>query len=428
MTHSPQEPVDLTDPAISPHRLQELAQTHPEAWDEILAHPNVYPGLADWIRDRQAEQAATQAVTAQPEHDPSAEASDVDATKVVEPVTDAEPNMAADEPLDVESTEPAADPINDEAEPAASPQQDIGDDAAAEQPSWASPNPAASQYAHDPTASESWSQDPAQQPSPTGQSSQGEPLWGWPGATSQPSGTQSQHHYQTPSAGYGQQPYGYQQQHQMPYGYQGQAYGQQQPAYGQAQVPQPSRRDRTPIDLNSARTWGIFVTGGAAFMTLFGFFFSATASGFGIPTASHLSSGGWLMLLLFLATVTLSILQLVKPAPWTRYFFIVVSFGAAFTMIGRSTALIGFFTMQNTSFSVIWMLFMSLVLLAGIMVYTAPRSTDATDRPAQTRPAQQPPQQFGYHQPHQPGYGQYPGNPPYGGSEQSWGGYPSGPQ
>src|SRR5690625_7668603 len=60
MTNSPsQEPVDLSDPSISAHRLQELAQTHPQLWDEILRHPNVYPGLADWIRTRQAEQAAT---------------------------------------------------------------------------------------------------------------------------------------------------------------------------------------------------------------------------------------------------------------------------------------------------------------------------------------------------------------------------------
>ena len=52
---SSSEPVDLSDPSVSPHRLHELAQTHPELWDEILAHPNVYPGLTDWLRDRQAE-------------------------------------------------------------------------------------------------------------------------------------------------------------------------------------------------------------------------------------------------------------------------------------------------------------------------------------------------------------------------------------
>ena len=54
------EPVDLSDPAIEPLRLQELAQTHPHLWDEILQHPNVYPGLADWIRERQAAEAANQ--------------------------------------------------------------------------------------------------------------------------------------------------------------------------------------------------------------------------------------------------------------------------------------------------------------------------------------------------------------------------------
>ena len=40
------EPVDLTDPAIEPLRLQQLAQTHPHLWNDIL-NPNVYPGLVD---------------------------------------------------------------------------------------------------------------------------------------------------------------------------------------------------------------------------------------------------------------------------------------------------------------------------------------------------------------------------------------------
>src|SRR5690625_2292718 len=82
------EPVDLSDPSISPHQLQELAQTHPEQWDEILDHPNIYPGLADWIRDRQAELAATggEEPADQPdvetdEHPAQTETSDVDETE-----------------------------------------------------------------------------------------------------------------------------------------------------------------------------------------------------------------------------------------------------------------------------------------------------------------------------------------------------------
>lgn len=464
MTHSPQDPVDLTDPAISPHQLQELAQTHPESWDDILAHPNVYPGLAGWIRDRQAEQAAAQAVAAQEQETSGA---DDDATKVFEPVEDAEAAEAKTstlDPADGETDAPESDPVNDEAEadleeteavadhpssddPAATEQAEeaaASEESGQTQQPWAMPDPAGQAQAVTSSEAEEPAEttptpDAEQQQAPSGQAQHGEPIWGWPGATSssQSQHAQSQQQHQAPSGGFGQQPYGYQQQQQQPpYGYGQQPYGQQPPygqAYGQAFQPRP--RHRTPINLNSARTWGLFVTGGAAFMTLFGFFFGPSVGGFGVPSTSHLAAGGWMILLLFLATVTLSILQLLKPSAWMRFFFIVVSFGAAFMMIGRTTALLGFFSLQHTSFSVIWMLFMSLVLLAGIMIYTAPKTSDASNQgqasgtpPAQ--PAQPAPQQFGYQQPpmQQPPYGQYPGTPPYGGYGQQPGGYPSGPQ
>ena len=440
MTHSPQEPVDLTDPAISPHRLQELAQSHPEAWDDILAHPNVYPGLAGWIRDRQAEQAAAQGVAAQT---PEPSAADDDATKVFEPVAAEEAESPALEPTDGEAAGPEPDPVNDEAdvEPedttvASNDQPDDAstDEAATPEQPWAMPEPTGHSAA---SAEAQAAADTTQTPQDTdqettaGQGQYGEPLWGWPGNSS---GTQAQQ--QAPSAGYGQPPYGSPQQPQQPpYGYgqpQQPPYSQQQPPYGQSygQAYQPRPRHRTPIDLNSARTWGLFVTGGAAFMTLFGFFFGPSVGGFGVPSTSHLASGGWMILLLFLATVTLSILQLLKPSAWMRFFFIVVSFGAAFTMIGRTSALLGFFSMQNTSFSVLWMLFMSLVLLAGIMVYTAPKTSDTNGQAGDTAPTQPAPQQFGYQQPpmQQPGYGQQPGTQPYDGYGQQPGGYPSGPQ
>ncbi|HJF13893.1 MAG TPA: energy-coupling factor transporter transmembrane protein EcfT [Enteractinococcus helveticum] len=451
MTHSPQDPVDLTDPTISPHRLQELAQSHPESWDQILAHPNVYPGLAGWIRDRQAEQSATQSVAAQPQ-EPTA---DDDATKVFEPVEAAEEETSTLQPTDDEATGTASDPVQDDAQvdvtetiadhprsddPAAT---DQAQDAAAAQESaqesdqaqqaWAMPDPTAQPHPTDAASSEAEESseitDAAQQEPASGQAQHGEPIWGWPAATSssasQDSPSQQQH--QAPSGGFSQQSYGYQQQ-QAPYGYAQQPYGQQ-PPYGQAFQPRP--RPRTPINLNSARTWGLFVTGGAAFMTLFGFFFGPSVGGYGVPMSSHLASGGWMILLLCLATVTLSILQLLKPSAWMRFFFMVVSFGAAFMMIGRTTAVLGFFTLQHTSFSVLWMLFMSLVLLAGVMIYTAPKASD-TDQQAQrpgTASAQPAPQQFGYQPPvQQPPYGQQPGTPPYGGYGHQPGGYPSGPQ
>mgnify|MGYP007082236011 FL=1 len=438
MTQSPQDPVDLTDPAISPHRLQELAQTHPEAWDDILVHPNVYPGLADWIRDRQAEQRATQAgvdKTVEPA------ASDDDATKVFAAVGTDEADTSALDPTDDEAAGWEPDPVNDEAEadldvtePGHTDDAADVEDAGQAEPPWAMPEPTGSAQVDEDASAEAAAteqpQDASQQAAASDQAQHGEPIWGWPG-TGSSSASQSQQQYQPPSAGYGQPPYGYPHQPQQPpYGY-GQPTGPQQP-YGQAygQAFQPRTRQRPPIDLNSAKTWGLFITGGAAFMTLFGFFFGPSVGGMARAMTSHLTSGGWMILLLCLATVTLSILQLLKPSAWMRYFLIAVSFGAAFMMIGRTTAVLGFFTLQHTSFSVLWMLFMSLVLLAGIMIYIAPKTSDTSGQASGTPSTQQAPQQFGYPQPpaQHPGYGQQPGAPPYGGYGQQPGGYPSGPQ
>src|SRR5699024_10066097 len=69
------EPVDLSDPAIVPLRLQELAQTHQQLCNQILLHPNAYPVLPDWIRQRLAAAADNQ-----PSYDteqPTTEISDV---------------------------------------------------------------------------------------------------------------------------------------------------------------------------------------------------------------------------------------------------------------------------------------------------------------------------------------------------------------
>ena len=40
----------LNDPALPQETLQQIAVAHPELWDRIAQHPNVYPALTEWIR------------------------------------------------------------------------------------------------------------------------------------------------------------------------------------------------------------------------------------------------------------------------------------------------------------------------------------------------------------------------------------------
>src|SRR5699024_1677269 len=134
MTNSPTpEQVELSDPALSAHRLQELAQTHPEHWGTILSHPNVYPGLADWIRARQAEVAPVQAQETSGEQPVAGTegqqtlaydtASPVDeASPAVEAELDSEPESlpeaepAVDVPAEIVAPETAAEPVETAAE------------------------------------------------------------------------------------------------------------------------------------------------------------------------------------------------------------------------------------------------------------------------------------------------------------------------
>lgn len=360
------EPVDLSDPSLSPHQLHELAQTHPEHWDEILEHPNVYPGLVDWIRDRQAELAAT------------------GGGETVE-----ESDAAAQEAVDETAAEQAAQ-AEDEADTGSS---TATDDAEQEQPSWAMPD--GSHSDHSPTApavepeeraSEAAAESEAFQPQAQPEKQPQQQPWGW----SQPSGQQ----FGTPQPGFQQQQFTQQQY--------------SQPQFNQPQQYAPQRK-KSNIDLESSRTWGLFVAGGAAFLSLFGFIFAPTLD-YTVSFASHLTAGGWIVLLLYIATVALSILQLLKPSPWMRFFFIVASLGAGFVMVGRALTMIGFFTMRYTGFSVLWLLFMSLVLLAGTFIYLAPKASDNQQPPQRQQPTgqqgqyQTPPQQYGQ----QPG--QYPGH------------------
>lgn len=332
---SPDNPVDLNDPAIEPLRLQELAQSHPQLWDDILQHPNVYPGLADWIRDRQAEQAAD----------------------------------APQEGFE-ESTDDAAANAPEAAEPAAT---------------------------EDFTATEHQAPDAEQPFEPTPPTEQ---TWGW----AQP------HSYEHT----GQQPFGYQQQ----FGY-GQ---QQQQQYGQPPQFMAQRSGASKIDFSTRRTWGLMIASAAAFLSLFGFFFNPSQTNTPLPALSHFSSGGWVLLLLVIATLAVSVVELLIGNRWTRYAFIVLGIGTAFALIGRYMTLGGFLTLYNTGFSLVWIMFMAFVMLAGTMVFLAPSGTTT-----QSPQSPQQPQQF-QSAPSQPGaqYNQFDQSNQYGGRGQQPGQYPQG--
>lgn len=378
------EPVDLSDPTIAPSRLQELAQTHPHLWDEILRHPNVYPGLTNWIQARQADQAA-----AAPQESPSVGENEPETTH-----TPAEADAS-------EVDEPAAE----------------ADQPAAEQPV-----------------------DPVQESAPTS-------VWFEHDASAEPSPAEPTDTYQQPGQQAGQQPssFGYPTPQQQPYGYD-QPYGYerqygypqqsqqpqqppQQPYYGQpVQYLRPAR-SASRIDLNSRRTWGLIVAGGAAFLSLFGFFFSPSVAGYGPPEATHLASGGWLMLVLGIATVGLALVDLLMSNQWTRYFFVVVGIGTGFALIGRYLALSSFLTPMGVGFSVVWIILMAVLIIAGTMVYLAPSQSGSPN--GQQQSAQQyhstGRSEAPYNMPPQPGYGpqqtqQYPQGGTYGGPQQP-GGY-----
>jgi|GEM_PF-2372085 len=458
------EPVDLSDPSISPHRLQELAQTHPEQWDEILAHPNVYQGLADWIRDRQAELAATgdedpavapelaaqEDAEAQQEVDEAAalSAEESDSLPSAEGSFEGSSVSESDDTQEAQDT-PAAEASagqTDSFKPAESPEttvlpettgQSEPSEEPAEQTPWAMPDasqPDSSQPEQQSTSpttgagSTSWSAQSEQTSTQAEQAPHEQQAWGW----SQPSGQQ----FGQPQ----QQPSGQQQQFGAPqYGY-GQAYGQPQQSgqaqqfaprqVGYTQPPATSRSGSSRIDLSSARTWGLFVAGGAAFLSLFGFLFAPGLDA-GRVFTTHLSAGGWVILLLLIATVALSLLQLLKPSAWMRFFFIAASLGAAFMMLGRTMTLVSYLTMQFTSFSTLWLLFMALVMLAGALMFLAPKASDG-EQPNSTRSmSTAQPGQYGTPYGQQPQPGQqttnYPQQP--GGPQQPYGGYsPGGPQ
>lgn len=349
------EPVDLTDPAIEPFRLQQLAQTHPHLWNDILGHPNVYPGLADWIRDRQAEQAAAapQATT------------EYAAESTADEVADAAPVESAGEEF------PTAEPT--------------------EQPDEAPTNswfqhPSPEQPEADQTDQTPAYEEPTQPFGNQGQTGWAQPSPAEPMPQSQQFGASSPQDSGQVSPGYAydQPSYGYQ-------SHQTQGYQQQQPQqqYTQPFMDQP--RAASKIDLSSRGTWGLFIAGGAAFLALFGFFFSPSVAPSSVLGVSHFSSGGWLLMLLLIGTVAMSVIELLMPNRWTRYAFVALGIGTAFALIGRYMTIVGFLAGYRIGFSLVWLIFMALILLAGTMVYFAPDSATSPSSPQQKR---QQPQQF----------------------------------
>ena len=360
------EPVDLSDPAIEPSRLQELAQTHPHLWDEILQHPNVYPGLTDWIRERQAAEAANQ-------QSPGTE----------QPTTDISNDDVQDgsEPTQPQTSSWFAGPETDQptaAQPQVSDETEQTQSFGWSQPAPAEPNQAGPQ------------QTPhygAAQPSFGSPQPSGYPQYsGYP----QPSGHPQPQPQQQP---FQAQP-GPQQNQYAPPQYQG-----QQP--GQYMMP---ARKASKLDFSTRRTWGLLITGAAAFLAIFGFFFAPSASPRVLGGLTHLSSGGWFLMLLLIATVALAAVELFLENPWTRYFFIVLGLGSSFAILGRYMVVGAFFSLSGAGFSMVWIIFMAVVVLAGTMVYLAPSGTTAS--------AGQPPRQP---QPHQSAGGQ-PQNP----ADQPW--------
>jgi hypothetical protein len=57
---------ELRDPDTSAARLMEIAEAHPELADAIIAHPNVYPGLIEWLNAEPAADAAPEIEQAAP--------------------------------------------------------------------------------------------------------------------------------------------------------------------------------------------------------------------------------------------------------------------------------------------------------------------------------------------------------------------------
>src|SRR5699024_11151462 len=77
-------------------------------------------------------------------------------------------------------------------------------------------------------------------------------------------------------------------------------YQGQQP--GQYMMPS---RNPSKIDFSSRRTWGLLITGAAAFLAIFGFFFAPSPSPRVLFGLTPRSSGGSLCMLLLIATVAL---------------------------------------------------------------------------------------------------------------------------
>ena len=189
------------------------------------------------------------------------------ATGSAEPVEDSD--AVAQKAVDEAAAQEAERAANSTAQPTEDEQ--AADDVPDAETTWAFPAGAGSEPRTGSTAASvsSEGETSSESTDDTEQASQDHMTWGWSQPAGQP-GTQPQadtgQYAQQPSA---QQPQpGYQQ-----VGY-GQAYAQHQQFGQQRQAAQ--QRGASRIDLDSARTWGLFVAGGAAFLSLFGFIFTPT--------------------------------------------------------------------------------------------------------------------------------------------------------
>lgn len=90
---------DASDPSIDPLTLKQIAEQRPDLWPAVLANPQCYPGLAEWIR-AQMPAAPAPPVAAQPGAAQPSQADPTGAASADPPVAQqpAEPHATAADP------------------------------------------------------------------------------------------------------------------------------------------------------------------------------------------------------------------------------------------------------------------------------------------------------------------------------------------
>lgn len=167
---------DLQNPALSAEQLAQIAAARPDLWEAILAHPNCYAGLSDWIRSNSVPAPTDTGSTQSPEPDASHQVTadttglgpepvqDTQQEPVAQPYTPSAPQPA---PQAYSPQEPAAQPYNPQQAQGA-PQEPVGQPYTPpqqQQPpvqAYAPQQPAAQPYSPQPPASGYPQQAPAQ--------------------------------------------------------------------------------------------------------------------------------------------------------------------------------------------------------------------------------------------------------------------------